>query len=112
MFSFGIFSTHIPYIAFVAFYAYFLLFGVEKASKGELQSEKSAFFTELQAEHSFIAANQQNHFFYHNDFIDSSTDFEPFIFKRKIRPPINLSVVFQQMELYHPLSNRPPPVIG
>lgn len=34
MFSFGIFTTHIPYIAFVAFYAYFLLFGVESGNNG------------------------------------------------------------------------------
>ncbi len=39
MFSFGIFTTHLPYIAMVAFYAYILIFGVEKTSKGEVYSE-------------------------------------------------------------------------
>jgi hypothetical protein len=37
MFTIGIFTTHIPYIAFVVFYAFFLLFGVNKASSGEIQ---------------------------------------------------------------------------
>lgn len=42
MFTFGIFTTHIPYIAFVVFYAWFLLFGVEKANDGKIQiSERS-----------------------------------------------------------------------
>jgi hypothetical protein len=42
MFTFGIFTTHIPYIAFVVFYAYFLIFGVNQASNGTLQiAEKS-----------------------------------------------------------------------
>lgn len=37
MFTIGIFTTHLPYIAFVAFYAFFLIFGVNKASSGEIQ---------------------------------------------------------------------------
>jgi hypothetical protein len=32
MFTIGIFTTHLPYIAFVVFYAFFLFFGVNKAS--------------------------------------------------------------------------------
>lgn len=42
MFTFGIFTTHLPYLAFVFFYVYFLIFGMEKASDGKIQiSEKS-----------------------------------------------------------------------
>ncbi len=36
MFTFGIFSTHLPYIAFVLFYGFFFLVGIEKASAGDL----------------------------------------------------------------------------
>jgi hypothetical protein len=36
MFTFGIFSTHIPYIAFVLFYGFFFLAGIEKTSAGEM----------------------------------------------------------------------------
>ena len=43
MFSFGIFTTHLPYLAMVAFYAYILLFGIDQTSKGKIElSEKSA----------------------------------------------------------------------
>uniref|UniRef100_UPI003217FA5A hypothetical protein n=1 Tax=uncultured Draconibacterium sp. TaxID=1573823 RepID=UPI003217FA5A len=42
MFTVGIFTTHIPYIAMVAFYAYFLIFGIHEATEGKVQvSEKS-----------------------------------------------------------------------
>lgn len=36
MFTIGIFTTHIPYIAFVFFYAFFFLVGIQKAHAGEL----------------------------------------------------------------------------
>jgi hypothetical protein len=39
MFTIGIFTTHIPYIAFVAFYAFFVLIGVGKASSGDFTSD-------------------------------------------------------------------------
>lgn len=43
MFTFGIFTTHIPYIAMVAFYAYFLIFGVNQTASGKIKiTEKSA----------------------------------------------------------------------
>ena|SRR6056297_665717 len=35
MFNFGIFSTHLPYLAFVFFYAFFFLIGIPKASAGD-----------------------------------------------------------------------------
>ena len=37
MFTVGIFTTHIPYVAFVVFYAYFLIFGVEKSNNDEIR---------------------------------------------------------------------------
>jgi len=56
MFSFGIFTTHIPYIAFVAFYAYFLLFGVkneinENTSVVEHSVQIEQHVTHLQSSH-------------------------------------------------------------
>jgi len=41
MFTVGIFSTHLPYIAFVFFYAFFFLFGIQKASAVEVNGEAS-----------------------------------------------------------------------
>lgn len=36
MFTFGIFTTHLPYIAFVVFYAGLLIFGGEKTSVNDV----------------------------------------------------------------------------
>lgn len=112
MFLFGIFTSHIPYIAFVLFYAYILVFGVEKATRGELQSEQKTFIAELQVE-------------YHADFNDvqscsytlvidshNSAQFEPFIFKPKLKPLINHFALVIHADFYSSLSNRPPPFIG
>jgi hypothetical protein len=41
MFTVGIFSTHLPYVAFVFFYAFFFIFGIQKVSAGEVSSEAS-----------------------------------------------------------------------
>ncbi len=48
MFTFGIFTTHIPYIAMLAFYAYFLIFGVNKARDGQIQLAKESTTIEIQ----------------------------------------------------------------
>lgn len=42
MFTFGIFSTHIPYIAFVFFYAFFFLFGYQRAGEPKMESKTHA----------------------------------------------------------------------
>lgn len=47
MFTLGIFTTHIPYIALVVFYAFFWIVGINKASAGELQPAKSSVLIEL-----------------------------------------------------------------
>ncbi len=50
MFTFGIFTTHLPYVAFVVFYAYFLLFGVNKANSGEIENGEKLCKTEWSIE--------------------------------------------------------------
>jgi len=47
MFTIGIFSTHLPYIAFVFFYALFFLFGVQKSSGMESRKEKKTIPVEI-----------------------------------------------------------------
>jgi hypothetical protein len=39
MFTIGIFTTHIPYIAFVCFYALFFLFGYQKIAEKDTSAE-------------------------------------------------------------------------
>ncbi len=37
MFTFGIFTTHLPYIALVVFYAFFWIIGINKTSSEDIQ---------------------------------------------------------------------------
>jgi len=109
MFTFGIFSTHIPYIAFVVFYAYFLITGVEKASKGEFQSGKNVFTTEQFAETHFDLNDTSGNYYHTNPDINSYAYFEIFSFKQKIIHGVDPSVLMYHSEFYTPLANRPPP---
>ena len=111
MFLFGIFTSHIPYIAFVVFYAYILLFGVEKATQGKLQSGQNIYIAELQVEYQTGAGELQEYSCNSGYYFQNSAQFEPFIFKRKLKPLISRST-FQQADFYSTISNRPPPAIG
>ena len=113
MFTFGMFTSHIPYIALVAFYAYFVLFGMEKASKGELVAEnKNPFIYEIQVADNFDGFNSGCFYYQAADILAEYSKFKDFIFKRKLNQTAlndNLHYRF----LYIPTtSNRPPPVIG
>jgi len=112
MFTFGIFTTHIPYIAFVVFYAYFLIFGVEKASKGEIQAPGNTIMAEMHSMH-HVSMDDQACYFYQTDthFIAHSA-FEAFHFKRKIKHRRSVSSLFHQFEIVTSLSNRPPPCMA
>ena len=87
MFSVGIFTTHLPYIAIVAFYAYFLFFGAEKATKGETYSE-SLLTIEIDSDNFNIDACYNAVFnFSYNKNIHKSATFENHVFKRKLKHP-------------------------
>ena len=109
MFTFGIFSTHIPYIAFVVFYAYFLITGVEKASKGEIQSGAQTFATGQLAANHIDLNDRSGNFYYANLEFDLYAYFETFAFKRKIKHSIIPSDLNYQSDFHIPFSNRPPP---
>lgn len=42
MFTVGLFTTHIPYIAFVCFYAFFFLFGYQKISDEKFPAKEKS----------------------------------------------------------------------
>ncbi|HKI87726.1 MAG TPA: hypothetical protein VKA38_01780 [Draconibacterium sp.] len=111
MFTFGIFTTHLPYIAFVVFYAYFLIFGVEKASKGEIQVPGTSFTTEFQVV-KHVNTHDQSSYYYQSDtdFVILA-NFEAFHFKQKIKNRTGAPAFFHQFELVTSLSNRPPPCL-
>jgi hypothetical protein len=114
MFTIGIFSTHLPYIAFVVFYAYFLLFGVNKASSGEIQWGDSSIV--LKAPEKEVAetgsADISNFHFHDAAGIFSPETAEFFVFKENIQHasfyPENIRQCFFSQALF----SRPPPVLS
>jgi hypothetical protein len=113
MFTFGMFTSHIPYIALVAFYAYFVLFGMEKASKGELVVEnKNPFIYEIQVTDNFDGFNS-GCFYYQTSALHAEySKFEDFIFKRKLsQPALNDNLHYRFFYIPN-TSNRPPPILS
>lgn len=110
MFTIGIFTTHIPYIAFVVFYAYFLIFGVEKTSRGEIELVDSKHKIEIQANDLFVSADTNENYSYKSDFyFYSHTDFYALVFKRQLKHQILVSSENWQFKYCTTLFNRPPP---
>ena len=108
MFTFGIFTTHIPYIAFVVFYAYFLFFGINKASSGEQSFMDSEIQTQIchhAHSYEFIEDNVQLQAF--GDFILS--DFKDILFKRTVFQPKTHVNKFLSSDIYAVIFCRPPP---
>lgn len=111
MFTIGIFSTHIPYIAFLLFYAYFFVAGINKAVAGEIPSDENFHKTEIYASESYVDLDIDTyHFFCNFSENAKSACFEDFLFKRKINYP-EYSYIGFRSEFYSD-SNfcRPPPV--
>lgn len=110
MFSVGIFTTHLPYIAIVAFYACFLIFGAENASDGKVYSE--SFLTiEIDSDNFNIdACYIAKCNFNYNKNIHKTATFENHVFKRKLKhPDFNYSHYRQECFCFSFIS-RPPPV--
>ncbi|MFW6246501.1 MAG: hypothetical protein ACOC13_03500 [Tangfeifania sp.] len=113
MFTFGMFTTHIPYIALVAFYAYFLIFGMEKASKGEIvTNKKNPFIYEIKISESFEANNPGCFYYQTTDLFTERAKFENFIFKRKISRKAFTDNLHYRFYFSPTISNRPPPVFS
>jgi hypothetical protein len=112
MFTFGIFTSHIPYIAVVAFYAYFLIFGVNKAVNGEIQVSDNQFITEVQSTSIDADFNTDSNFHYQNDFdFYVHSHFEESVFKRKIKYRNSFFAETLQTGFNKSCYSRPPPSI-
>lgn len=111
MFTVGIFSTHIPYIAFVLFYAYFLVTGVNKAVSGELSSDEEFYKTEIYASELLIQVKTEidtYHYFCAISEYKKNNDFEVLHFKRKLKSheySVKIPMEYYSASLF----NRPPP---
>lgn len=110
MFTFGIFTTHFPYIAFVVFYAYFLIFGITKATAGEIESEEKYITTEWFSEsyHGNSNVNSSNISAYQLELQKPNSQNQ--ILKRKIIYPDYFYQGYQQNFICNSLFNRPPPM--
>ena len=111
MFTFGIFTTHIPYIAMVAFYAYFLLFGVNKSADNKAQVEKSQ-FVQLHIDNSVEIISEDSNCFYFT-FSDELPSFVLDRAKEKQKwKHFGVDKIFSQDYAENALFGRPPPVLA
>jgi hypothetical protein len=111
MFTVGIFSTHIPYIAFVVFYAYFFISGVNKTLSGEIQSGENVLETEWYAQENYLDSDAGA--YHYNGKISGAFKYdkpEDFPFTRKINYPEYSDTVFRGDFYSFSLFCRPPPV--
>jgi hypothetical protein len=110
MFTVGIFTTHIPYIAFVVFYAWFLLVGVGKATSGEIETGEKYCKTEWVAEKHVTLSDSNSEKIYINQKILNYAGFEQINFKLKII--YAEYVFFEHSQDYYcsSLFCRPPPM--
>lgn len=111
MFTVGIFSTHLPYLAFVFFYAWFMLFGVQKASGGELPSVEKSCYSETHSVHQSITflADQNFHYAHFNVALNSPYN-KTIQVKKKIKQGCFSATKINPVFSSFSLLNRPPPV--
>ena len=109
MFTVGIFTTHIPYLAFVVFYAYFLIFGIDKASKGEINTQTKSITAEYQVTN-YVNTDDISNYYYNQANTDAFvSDVGSLLLKPKIIHWERASSVYHYFDLASSLSNRPPP---
>lgn len=112
MFTVGIFSTHLPYIAFVFFYAYFFIFGIQKATNGELSNDEKTLLTEARVIDHFDTTSQQYSFHYADfQLIKNQTSQKKYIFEKRIKQSCFIRDKLVNTNFSFPLFSRPPPVI-
>ncbi len=115
MFTVGIFTTHIPYIAFVVFYAFFLIFGADKAASGEIQLGEESIM--VASHHSKIYTETGHDNFYNFHYQSGPFQFPPgvnevFIFKRKLKQGTQLLLKDWHCSISPVLFSRPPPAVS
>jgi hypothetical protein len=112
MFTFGIFTTHLPYVAFVVFYAYFLLFGVNKANSGEIENGEKFCKTEWVSQKHFNKEDVKA--FHYSDFnCDEIQSHRQSVFETKpgIIPPEFQTSFYSSEKYTTQLFCRPPPAV-
>lgn len=112
MFTVGLFSTHLPYIAFVFFYAYFLIFGIQKASNGDFSNDEKTLLAEARIIDHFDTVSQQNSFHYANfNLIESKASEKKLLLEKRIKYNCFIRDKLVNTKFLFPLFSRPPPII-
>lgn len=112
MFTFGIFTTHIPYILMVAFYAYFLLFGVNQTAEGKVEIAEKSITVQVHLNNSDVQSPANTYTFYSSLTECSETDiFEKSKVKQKWKH-FGIDTIFSQTYLENSFFGRPPPVFA
>lgn len=110
MFTFGIFTTHFPYVVFAVFYAYFLIFGVKTPVNEETKISDSKFNIELQTTKVFADSDHTSNFHYQDAFnLNACFGFEESLFKQRLNHQGTLMASHWQYCLSNSLFSRPPP---
>ena len=109
MFTVGIFSTHLPYLAFVFFYAFFFLFVNPGKASGEPDGE-AALKTTTQHTYYYITSTEEDHNFDNDSTTGLYSDFNfEVFFKVKIKLfSFNFQKYLQNFSCFARFS-RPPP---
>jgi hypothetical protein len=112
MFTVGLFSTHIPYIAFVVFYAFFFLFGIQKASAGELGGGENSIQAETAVVYIQDIANQdeQSAAIFSHFYISSELG-RMFFAERKTKFIDTFPAQFNPVIFCFSRFSRPPPIV-
>ena len=109
MFSFGIFTTHTPYVIMVVFYVYILIFGIEKTSKDEVVSD-TFIKIEIETENFRLYTSEvYNYFFLKNFNVLRADIFKVFLIKSELKHPNYLHPVYKQDNYCYSQFSRPPP---
>ena len=112
MFTFGIFTTHLPYITIVAFYAYFLIFGVNQAADDKISIAEKSITVQIHLNNSHEQAPVDIFSFYSSLTESRETDiFENAQVKQKYKL-FGADKLFAQESPVNALFSRPPPVIA
>lgn len=112
MFTFGIFTTHFPYVAVVAFYAYFLIFGVNQAADGKIKIAEKSNIVQIHLDISVDQAPTDTFSFYSALTESRETDnFDITKLKQKWKL-FGADKLFPQNYLNNALFTRPPPAIA
>jgi hypothetical protein len=112
MFTFGIFTTHLPYITIVAFYAYFLIFGVNQPTDGKITTAKESISVQIHLNNSIEQTPADTFNFYTSlSEISETYCFENSKVKQKWKH-LGVNKIFKQDHCKSTLFSRPPPALA